>query len=328
MRSAGIPAAVVVAAVTCSGIDRESVVGVDGVGIVKGFVFFDANGTGGFESFFDPGLAGVRVRLFPSGSRQLAAQATSGVDGSYRLSGIPVGDYVAVVDSATAGDSARVIRVDLGEFTLSPGDSVTTVVGVSYPTVDVSQARLLPADRRVFVKALALNAATTFGDSTVHIADETGSIRVTRVPPGSVLLGDSLRVLGTRTVRDGRPVLEYVAVFPFGQPGATIPELVSTASAEMADGGRLDAALVKVADALITDTVTVDRSPLPDDYEVIVDDGSGPVTVVFDGDASLTTSSFVPGERVDAIGVMVPTLTGLWRLKPRVSFPVPDVVLR
>jgi hypothetical protein len=328
MRSAVVAGAVGFAAVTCTGADRDSVVGLSGTGVVKGFVYFDANGTGSFDPFFDPGLPGVRVRLFPSGSRELTAQATSGVDGLYRLPGIPVGDYVAVVDSATVGDSARVVGIELGEFTLRPGDSVLTLVGVSFPTVTVAEARALPAGRPAFVRGLALNSSVTFGDSTVHLADTSGAIRVSRVIPGVLLLGDSARVLGLRTVRDGQPVLEYLSAFPFGQPGAPIPELVSTALAQTADGGRLDAALVKISDATIMDTATIERSPFPDDYEAIVDDGSGPVTVVFDGDASLTVSTFVPGARIDATGVLVPTVSGPWRLKPRVNFPVPDVVLR
>jgi hypothetical protein len=241
----------------------------------------------------------------------------------YRLTGIPIGDYFAVVDSGTVGDSAQVVRVAEDRFTLRPGDSATTVVGVSFPTATVAQVRGLTAGRRVFVTGVALTSPSSFGDSTVHLADVTGAIRATRVLPGILLIGDSVRMLGTRAARDGQPTLDNVTVFPVGQPGAPVAEQVTTAEAATADGGRLDAALVRVV-ALITDTTTV----LPEgDYiaTAISADSAGTVDIVFDADAILTVSTYVPGVTVDATGVLVPTGSGTWRLKPRVFT---DVVLR
>lgn len=323
LRRAGVLVIGLLAAVGCDGGGGEPVVGVNGRGIVKGFVFFDVNGTGALDALDLP-QAGVRVFVFPRGSRDTIGRGTSGADGVYRITGVPVGDYIAVVDSATVGDSARVVRVDQGSFTLRVGDSVTVTVGVSYPAVTVAQARVIPGGTRVFVTAVALTAPTSFGDSTVHLADSSGAMRATRVLQGVLLIGDSVRFLGTRGARDGQPVLDNASAFPVGQPGAPVAALVSTATADGADGGRLDAALVRVSDATITDTATIDRqSPLTDDFLVTMDDGSGPVVVVFDGDTpGLAFTGYVPGATVDITGVLVPTGGGSWRIKPRVPLDV------
>ncbi|MGH2687802.1 MAG: OB-fold nucleic acid binding domain-containing protein, partial [Actinomycetota bacterium] len=259
------------------------------------------------------------------GSRDTIAQAVSGSDGGYRVPNVPVGDYVAIVDTASVGDSAEVVRLDSGSFTLRPADSVTITVGVSYPTVSIAQLRALPGGVRVFVSGRAANEPTAFGDSIVHLLDVTGAIRATRVPAGLLLIGDSVRMSGARGARDGQPTLDNVTVFPLPLPqGALVPELVTTAAADTADGGRLDAALARVADALILDSTTVDTPGLPGDgdYIITVDDGTGQLVVVFDGDAPLNVADYVPGARIFASGVLVPTGAGRWRLKPRVNLDV------
>jgi hypothetical protein len=72
--------------------------------------------------------------------------------------------------------------------------------------------------------------------------------------------------------------------------------------------------LVKVDSATISDTATVNG-----DYIATVDDGSGPVRVVFDEDLSFTDmrTLYVPAAAIDATGVLVPDGLGAWRLKPR-----------
>lgn len=303
-----------------SGADR--IVNIGPRGVVKGFVYFDANGSRSLDGA-DGGQPGVRVFVLPRGSRDTVARATSDINGNYRVAGVPVGDYVVIVDSATAGDTARIVRVDFDTFTLRPFDSVTTEIGVSYPAATVAELRLLTSGRRVFVNGVALNSQTTFGDSTLHLADATGFIRVTRVPLTQVvLIADSIRLLGTRAARDGQPTLDNVGVFFLGLGSARTPEPVTTAAAAAADGERLDAALVRVSDATIGDTATIDRpAPFPDDFEVTADDGTGPLVIVFDGDAGLGASGatgYVPGVVLSVTGVLVPTGSGTWRLKPRV----------
>jgi hypothetical protein len=92
---------------------------------------------------------------------------------------------------------------------------------------------------------------------------------------------------------------------------------VTTALAATADGGRLDAQQVVVRNATVSDTAAV-----LGDWRLTVDDGSGPLEVLLDAVAfpQVTPGNrapYVPGNRFDIAGVLVPTGTGSWRLKPR-----------
>ena len=77
---------------------------------------------------------------------------------------------------------------------------------------------------------------------------------------------------------------------------------------------------LKMTSSLDTDTTTVGG-----DYVATVDDGSGAVLVVFDQDAGLTQSVYVPGVVIDATGVLVPDGLGRWVIKPRANA---DVVVK
>ena len=88
----------------------------------------------------------------------------------------------------------------------------------------------------------------------------------------------------------------------------------SLAEAASAIGGVLDAAFVQVAGA-VQDT----SSGSGGDFRVIVDDGSGGVTVVLDGDIGgwPARSQWVPGVTATNLrGLLVPE-SGVWVVRPR-----------
>ena len=94
-----------------------------------------------------------------------------------------------------------------------------------------------------------------------------------------------------------------------------VPVRVTTAVAASADSSKLDADLIRIVDATIAnDTATVNG-----DYSFTLSDGSGPVKVVFDQDAGLTRTPYVPGVIVDVTGVLVPDGLGGWLVKPRAN---------
>lgn len=302
-----------VLAAACPNAGESRVLSVPGTGFVAGVVYLDVDGNRQ-PGFTDNGLQNVRVRLVVAGTRDTVARTASDASGGFVLGNVPAGSYTVVVPGeAIFGDTISVVRIDTADVSLGPNDTVRVQVAVSYPTVTVAQARELPLGTKVFIEGVALNSLPTFGDTTVHIVDTTGALRVTNVRGPVVALGDSVRFLGKMAARDGQPVLDgaqaTVLVAGPGRPAET----VTTALAATADGGRLDAALVKILNGTIgTDTATVNG-----DYVLSVDDGSGAVTVVFDKDASLTRTGYAPGKVIDATGVLVPDGTGSWRLKPR-----------
>jgi hypothetical protein len=295
----------------CENAGHDQVLSVDATGVVGGMIVFDLDG-GGEVDPDDAPVSGVAIRLIVRDTDDTVGTATSGADGRFNLPRVPVGQYDVAVDEGTVGDSAVIIGIDTTRIVVARGDTTMVTVTVSYPSATVAEARALPVGRKVFVEGITLNGWATFGDSTVHLTAGTVAIRGTRVRQSDVIPGDEARFLGVREVRNGQPTLGDVQVFRLGSVGAPPPEPVTTAVAAVADGGALDADLVQV-DATIADTATVGQ-----DFRLTVDDGTGPLEVLLDGDAPfLDLTSFVPGALLEATGLLVPTGSGTWRLKPR-----------
>ncbi|MDH3458171.1 MAG: hypothetical protein OER90_15125 [Gemmatimonadota bacterium] len=313
-----VVAALAIGACGIAGADR--VLSIDAVGAVAGVVFLDFDRSRDLNAPDRP-MAGVRVGLLLEGSVDTAFTAVSNAQGEFALNAIPVGSYVFVVDRITVGDTVDVVRIDTSQVTLGPDALASVTVAVSFPIVSVASARAETVGKRLFVEGIATTDLGIFGDSTLHLADGTSAIRALRVQPASVVAGDSVRLLGSVGSRNGQPVLEAVTVTLLSST-TTLPPPggVSTATAATADGARLDAALVRVQAATITDTATVGTN-----FVLTVDDGSGVLQVVLDGNLGLDTTPFEPTVVIDAVGVLVPTGTGVWQLNPR---SVQDLIVR
>jgi hypothetical protein len=311
--AAGLLAAAAVSA-GCLGTGEDRVLSIEATGVVRGLVYFDANGSREPESS-DPPVERVGVRLVVAGTQDTLARAVTGADGLFQMPAVPVGTYTVAVDAATVPDSLEVVGIDPETVIAGREDTATTVIALSFPKVTVEEARDLPVGERVFVDGVALNARTAFGDQTIHLAGAARAIRVTRVRQATIFTGDSVRFLATTSTLDGQPTLDDAEPFLLAIAEKRKPERVETATAATADGGRLDAALVEIAGATIADTATV-----ADGLALTVDDGSGPVEVLLDSDVRFEDLTiFVPGAVLDATGVLVPVpgVPGTWQIKPR-----------
>jgi hypothetical protein len=310
-----LAALVIVAA--CDNAGAYRTLGISATGVARGLVYFDANGSGGFDAADVP-LAGVRIRLLAPLSTDTAVRATTGVDGTFRAEGIPVGSYRVVLDPTSIGDSLEVQQLAVGPFQIRPDDSVSVDAVVSFPTLTAAQVRTAPLGQLVFVAGVALHARATFSDTLLHVADTSGAIRAARVRPTTALAGDGVRLRGRVAVRSGQRVLDDVTVFVISPVAIPSAPILTTQLAATADGGVHDAALVRLLDAAIVDTATVLGS-----LNITMDDGSGPVTVVLDrvADAGFrfpyTVGPLGAATRYDLNGVLVPTGAGTWVLRPR-----------
>jgi hypothetical protein len=264
----------------------------------------------------DQALQGVGVRLVIAGTLDTLAQATSDANGAFVFGAVPVGRYtVAVPAAAQFGDSLQVVRIDTADVSLGVSDTSQVNVAVSFPSFTTAGARARPLGEKVFLDGLALNNSSTFGDSTVHVRDVSGAIRVTGVRGPLVAGGDSVRFLGRIGAANGQTVIQDGQAIILQIVGLPVALRVSTAEAAAASAGVLDAELARIVDGIITaDTATV-----AGDYHFTVDDGSGPLLVVLDGDAGLTRTPYVPGVLIDATGVLVADGLGTWRLMPRIN---------
>jgi len=302
----------------CSNAGQDRVLSLKATGLVRGFVYFDANGSRAFEpAGGDSALPRITIRLLAKGTTDTVASATTATTGVYQLAAMPVGNYVIAVDTAGFGDSLRIEKIDSLGFTVLPADTVTVNVAISYPQVSIAAARALPQNRPVFVTGVALNGSNAFSDTTVFLGDTSGAIRLTRLRT-TVTAGDSVRVRGVTARRAGQPTVDAGAVTALGRglfpPVATL----TTAAAATAAGGTRDAALASVHGATILSTVQTSS-----DFVLTVDDSSGPLEVELDPAADALfqpgnlPGSFLAGNKFDMLGLLVPTGTGTWRLRPR-----------
>jgi hypothetical protein len=280
------------------------------------------------------GLGNARVALLPKGSSDTFRTAVTGGSGPSLgvafFNNVPLGQYRVAVDPKVLGDSIQLqaIEVEVGveapDFSVTfPEDTTGLLVRLGYPEVTIRQARDLPIGRRIFIRGVIIAGVQSFRDTTSHIADSTGALRLTRVTLQGGQTGnnpgDSVSVLGFTSTRAGQPTLDNSSVARFNTTTAPVPLPVSTGTAANAANGVLDAQLVRITSAIISDTQTV--AP---DFQFQVTDNSGTLTVLLDANINFPRSAFAPGRSMNAVGVLVPNGVGGWLFKPR---GLGDVVL-
>lgn len=303
-------AAVVFAVVACN---EGGVVSIDDrTGTVAGFAYIDSNLDGLFNSATEGPAAGVAAALLLDATGDTVARATTQADGSFVMQGIAVGRYRLAAARGTVGDTVDIVSIDSAAFSVAVSDTTALVIRLGLPSFTTAEVRLLEAGSRIAVEGIALNASATFADSTVHIVDGSGSIRAVRVQ-SAVAAGDSVRLIGTVGLRQGQPVIAgAVAVMLRAGVGVADADSISTATAAGAHNGDTDAGQVRIGGTVVA------SEALPNgDVALGVDDGSGRVDVLFDKDVLFAPGPYQPGALLRAAGVLVPTGSGTWQLKPR-----------
>ena len=178
--------------------------------------------------------------------------------------------------------------------------------------ISIRAARALGPGQTVTVIGTALNGSATYSDTTVSLADTSGAIRMTRLR-SSVNAGDSVRIQAVTAARSNEPVLDGGTATVLGRGLFPAAPNLTTAAASTAAGGARDAQLVQVLSATVSATSTVLGN-----YTMTVSDGSGNLTVVLDVAAGWVTPGIYTVSSVfDIVGILVPTGSGTWTLKPR-----------
>jgi len=264
-------------------------------------------------------FAGVRVALLTAAGSDTLRIATTQPDGVARFTDVPIGSYRVRVDREALPDSLPVVVGDTGTLRiLGRPDSAGAVrtVRIGYREVTISEARALAPGQRVFIRGIVLATLQSFRDSSTHLASGPSFIRVVGAThrPGRTgnNLGDSVIVLGTTGSNAGQPILRSGLVGTVTERLAPIPRPITLAQAITANNGALDAALVELPIATITDTATI--TP---DYRVRIAIGNDTLTVILDQLLNVQRGDFRPGRFLTARGVLVPNGNGTWFLKPR-----------
>jgi hypothetical protein len=262
------------------------------------------------------------VLTLSDGSGNLEVQLDRTADVGFQPASLP-GEFIP-------GNKFDVLGVlaptGTGTWRLKPR-SASDLTQIPLPVISVAAARALPAGQNVIVVGVALNGSTTFADSTVHLADGSGVIRLTRLRT-LVAAGDSVRVRATTASRNGQPTLDGGTTTALGRGFSPTAAALTTLVAASAAGGTRDAQLAIVHGAIISDTVRTATS-----FVLTLSDGSGNLEVQLDQTADVRFQSaslpgeFVPGNKFDVLGVLAPTGTGTWRLKPRSAADLTQIPL-
>jgi hypothetical protein len=315
--SAARGAALLLAAAACNNAGSDLGLGALPTNAITTTTFLDRDGSGTFVAGIDTLYPGAQVSLRPAGGGQAIQTVTTLVGGVARFDNVPLGQYTITVAPASLGDSLVVAEIDAVPVTVEVADTNTNaVIRLAFPEISIRQARLLAPGQRAFIRGVVLSGVQSFRDTTSHVSDSSGQIRLTRVTLRGNLTGnnpgDSVSVLGIAGSRAGQPTIDLAVISRFGVRPSPVPLPLSTGSAATASGGALDAGLVIITGALISDTATA--AP---DYRVIGSDGTGPITVLLDGSINFNRANFRPGRTMNVRGVLVPDGTGGWVLKPR-----------
>ncbi len=306
-------AVLLLSALACDESADNRVLDIEATGSVLGITYVDRNGNGLLDLPADGPQPNIRVQLAAVGGGSTVATALSNTLGAFEFRNVPAGDYRVRIDSTSVPDSLRLVKIDSATVRVAAADSVGVLVALSFASVTVQAARALPAGRRVFVEGVTLNGLTTFGDSTLHIADSTGAIRAVRVISANVNAGTRVRVLGTTELRDGQQTLADATVTQIASAAQPAPVGLSTQSATNANNGALDAALVQVTAAPIVGAASGPGG----DFIISLNDGSGLLEVFIDRSTGMNVSQFIPGAQLTVTGVLVTAGVGKWQLKPR-----------
>lgn len=303
-------------AAACGNAGADLGVALPGNGAVQAQFFIDRDWNGVFN-VGDTTLAGLTVYLLGAGGRDTVAVGHTTNTGAVLFTGLLPGPYTVALDSlAVLGDSFSTTLVPPRVTVANSGVAPTLLGRVGLPQVTVAGARAATAGRRLVVLAEVTAPNSSFSDSTAHLRDTSGSLRLTRVVAvagGPLVPGDVVRVLGRVASRGGQPVLDSTrVVLQALTTGAPAPDTLTTAEAAAARAGSLDAALVYIADAEVQASVGQGG-----DVVLTVDDGSGPLEFRLDKQLQAVPGLFVAGDSIRATGVLVANGAGSWELRLR-----------
>lgn len=321
------PVAIAVAAMTpwaCTDAGDVTLLEIDAAGVLTAQVFLDLDGTLTFTPADEP-IANTTVLLLTGASSDRVDEFTTDTLGLFTVPDVPAGSYRLGFDPLVLGDSLEAIGPAV-PITLMGGDSARLTLGATFVTLPLDSVLVSRVGRRVYTSGIALNTRVNFGDGQVHFRGDGTFLRTLNVERGALLPGDSAQLLGRVVLDNGRPALEDVTFSVLiGGAALVLPQDVSTAQAALADGGRLDAALVRIRNAEITDTSTNANG----DFRFWADDGTDSVEFVVRDFLGVDTDVFRPDTIVrilEATGLLSPAedSTGAvrWQFLPRLGLDI------
>ncbi|MEX0935540.1 MAG: carboxypeptidase-like regulatory domain-containing protein, partial [Gemmatimonadota bacterium] len=234
---------------------------IESTGAVEGSVYLDVDGNGTRGGPDEP-YPDLGIQLVGANGG-VVAEAKTDEAGEFRMGLVPVGNYKLEVDPSTLSGGLAVFGLEevssVALGTQGTDNNLVTVYSVefrvSFPVYSLSEVKDLPPGRPVTTQGFALNSRPNFGDGVVHFQEGDVYLRAINVARANISPGDSVRIVGKTSIDQGLPILEDVSVVRLVSQAVLLdPVELSTADAASADGGLLDAALIRIQNATITDT--------------------------------------------------------------------------
>jgi uncharacterized repeat protein (TIGR01451 family) len=234
-------------------VDRLEIVA---TGVIVGQAFLDQNGNGGVDVGDGP-IEDAAVQLVAQGAQAVVVEGTTDSLGVFVIEDVPLGAYDVRLGATILGDSLTALPTT-GTVTIELGDTTFVSLGATYPHLALEDVPTATPGQRVFTAGIALTTRPNNGDGLVFFKGASGYLRGTNVDRAPVAPGDSVRLLGRVTVSHGRPALDAVTpLLLVSSAQLVLPVDVSIPAAGEANGGALDAALVRIQNAEIQDTSSV-----------------------------------------------------------------------
>lgn len=277
------------------GSDIAPPIAVSGTGNIEGFVYFDVSEDGIFDpSDGDSAVPGVGVvvqdrgtgRTFPNGS------GSSGPDGRFALTGLPLGTHDMLIDTLTVPAGMNVCQNPLLVSVFNDETTFSNINGRPGCLITILAAKDVPLGEFVIVRGLVTSAPGQIESNFAYVEDATAGIFLfaPALMGQGILVGDQIEVGGNTTVFSGQFELENVVLRQVTPQVATpTPRLVTTA-AIAASGpdpfADLQNRFVRVEKAALLEAFSASGNI----QNSTIDDGSGAVIIrVDDGVADRNT---------------------------------------
>lgn len=258
---------------------------VEGAGTVEGLLFYDANRDGLFDpSAGDQALSDVGVILMSRGTQDVLPNGTgtTGADGRFALTGVPLGTHDLFIDETTLPEFATVCQNPLPVSVYADEAHFEDVDARRSCLVTIAEAQDAGLGEFVTVAGIVVAAPNTIRSGTLYIEDETGGIRVydSGFNTMGIEVGDRLEISGTVGEYGADLELAGVTVNAFEEDVADPqPTLVTTGEVTTAGTDPTAPMLGTLVRVEAAEMVTAFGANGMHYRNTLIDDGSGTTIV-------------------------------------------------